>query len=60
VSHGLALTLWLQSVGAVPHVGAFWQALAFPDAWRVSVRPNGRSLLAAATTRVIATDGTSD
>ena len=52
VSHGLAITLWLQSVGAVPDGGAFWNALTFPDAWRVSVRPNGHSLLATAATRM--------
>jgi broad specificity phosphatase PhoE len=52
VSHGLAITLWLQSVGAVPDVGAFWNALTFPDAWRVSVKPNGHSLLATAATRI--------
>jgi broad specificity phosphatase PhoE len=52
VSHGLALTLWLQSVGAVSDVGAFWQDLTFPDAFRVSVQTHGNGLLATATTRL--------
>ena len=52
VSHGLALTLWLQSVGAVSDVGAFWLELRFPDAFRVSVRAHGDSLLATGTTRI--------
>ena len=52
VSHGLALTLWLQSIGAVSDVGTFWDELAFPDAFRVSVRTHGDSLLATATTRI--------
>lgn len=52
VSHGLALTLWLQGAGAVADGGAFWKALTFPDAWRVSVQPNGHSLLADAATRI--------
>jgi broad specificity phosphatase PhoE len=52
VGHGLALTLWLQSAGAVPGVAAFWQAMTFPDAWRISVQPNGASLLATAATRI--------
>ena len=46
VNHGLALTLWLQSVGAVADVESFWAGLASPDAWTVGVRPSGPTLLA--------------
>jgi broad specificity phosphatase PhoE len=46
VDHGLALTLWLQSVGAVADVESFWSGLAFPDAWTVRLRSAGPALLA--------------
>jgi broad specificity phosphatase PhoE len=46
VSHGQALTLWLRSVGAVDDAPSFWSALAFPDAWMVSVRRWGGALRA--------------
>jgi broad specificity phosphatase PhoE len=38
VDHGLAMTLWLHGAGAIEDAGAFWDALAFPDAWDVSLR----------------------
>jgi broad specificity phosphatase PhoE len=41
VNHGLAMTLWLQSVGAVADVVGFWAGLAFPDAWSVGVSRYG-------------------
>jgi broad specificity phosphatase PhoE len=37
VTHGQALTLWLQSIGAVDDAARFWSELAFPDAWMVTV-----------------------
>jgi len=46
VSHGLALTLWLQSVGAVADVETFWASLAFPDAWTVGLSPAGATFRA--------------
>ncbi len=35
-NHGMALSLWIASVAPIDLV-AFWQALTFPDAWRVDV-----------------------
>jgi broad specificity phosphatase PhoE len=52
VNHGLALTLWLQSVGAVADVETFWSALAFPDAWCVGVRSAGGTFLATELERI--------
>lgn len=52
VSHGLALTLWLQSVGAVADVEAFWTSLSSPDAWSVGVRPAGATFRAIALARI--------
>ena len=36
-THGLALTLWLQSIGAVKDAPRFWSELTLPDVWRVTV-----------------------
>jgi broad specificity phosphatase PhoE len=48
VTHGQALTLWLQSIGAVDDAPRFWSELAFPDAWIVTLE-RARSALVAAT-----------
>ncbi len=37
VNHGLALSLYLNSIGSIDLV-PFWRALTFPDAWRVDLR----------------------
>jgi broad specificity phosphatase PhoE len=47
VDHGLALTLWLRSIGAIADPAEFWSALAFPDAWAIEVRQEGNVLVAA-------------
>jgi len=36
-SHGMAMTVWLQSRGCVTEPGAFWAALRFPDAIAVDL-----------------------
>jgi broad specificity phosphatase PhoE len=48
VTHGQALTLWLQSIGALDDAPRFWSELAFPDAWIVTLE-RARSALVAAT-----------
>jgi broad specificity phosphatase PhoE len=44
VSHGQALTLWLESIGAVEDAPRFWEELSFPDAWQLGVRSSGEPL----------------
>jgi hypothetical protein len=43
----VALTLWLRSVGAVTDAPRFWSALAYPDAWTVTLERSRGALLAA-------------
>jgi broad specificity phosphatase PhoE len=46
VDHGQALTLWLESVGAVTDAPRFWSALRYPDAWTVTLERSRGALLA--------------
>jgi hypothetical protein len=46
VDHGQALTLWLRSVGAVADAPRFWSALAYPDAWTITLVWSRGALLA--------------
>src|SRR3954470_21074844 len=52
VTHGLALTLWLHSTGALTDRAAFWADLEFPDAWATAVTTAAGSLRATAPVRL--------
>ena len=42
VTHGLAMSLYLERLGLLDDLVDFWRGLRFPDAWRVG--PGGRGL----------------
>jgi broad specificity phosphatase PhoE len=48
VTHGQALTLWLQSIGAVDDTPRFWSELAFPAAWAITLSREGGVMVTSA------------